>query len=451
MKQQIGRTHMMDDHEQIVLLYTMAQQMNYIRESFTAFETFKEELGDVVKSIAETQNAVKQELFLLRMHAELSSAKNKTKATEEELISSQPEEAKQPPLKQSGSSPNPPQPSSSKNSSTTPPGRSEQQESIIVEILPQQKEMLEILFIGDSISANIDMHAVENATGKKIVTAKAYSSVHDTVSNAAKQAARFPESNFTDVIPAQLRKTQFDCVILQSGSVDISNLNTKQTSPEDIEYFRQQTVLSANNLFAAAANALSVQPTLKKVVIMKQIPRYDPLVSDPLSLKPALSQLFNNTLTELWMSSPLKGRIVIGIHNIECSGAIQEARYREFKTRRFDGIHLLGSSGRKSYTLSVLTILNNAGLTSSEYAFHQSCDQYKYQNRGTQARISTVAEHTRMLTDKGITTGVVIVHQIFKMLQTQKISQFLQKTGSTNFLERTQKTGERGVLSPLPH
>ena len=70
---------------------------------------------------------------------------------------------------------------------------------------------------------------------------------------------------------------------------------------------------------------------------------------------------------------------------------------------------------------------------------------------GTQSRISTVADHTRMLTDKRITTGVVIVHQIFKMLQTQKISQFLQKTGSTNFLERPQKTGERGVLSPLPH
>ena len=43
---------------------------------------------------------------------------------------------------------------------------------------------------------------------------------------------------------------------------------------------------------------------------------------------------------------------------------------------------MLGSSGRKSYTLSVLNILNNGGLTSSEYAFHQSCDQYKYQNRG---------------------------------------------------------------------
>ena len=34
-------------------------------------------------------------------------------------------------------------------------------------------------------------------------------------------------------------------------------------------------MLSANNLLSAAVNVLSVQPTLKKVVLMKQIPRYD--------------------------------------------------------------------------------------------------------------------------------------------------------------------------------
>ena len=114
---------------------------------------------------------------------------------------------------------------------------------------------------------------------------------------------------------------------------------------------------------------------------MKQIPRYDPVSSDPLSLKPALSQLFNNTLTDQWISCPLKDKLVIGNHNLDCSGAIQQSRYREFKTGRFDGIHLMGSSGRKFYTLSVLNILKNVQLTSSEYAYHQSCEQYKYQNR----------------------------------------------------------------------
>ena len=170
--------------------------------------------------------------------------------------------------------------------------------------------------------------------------------------------------------------------------MDITNLDTKQPSSEDIEFFRQETMLSAENIFAAAVNALSLQPSLKKVVIMKHTPRYDPLLSDPLSLKPALSQLFNNSLTELWMSSPLKDRIVIGNHNLECSGAIRESRYREPKTGKMDGIHLVGNSGPKFYTLSVLNILNIAGLTSSEYVFHKSCPQYLNQRRQKQNKRS---------------------------------------------------------------
>ena len=138
-------------------------------------------------------------------------------------------------------------------------------------------------------------------------------------------------------------------------------------------------MFSAKNIFRVAENALSVSPSLSKVVLMKQIPRYDPAIVDPLCIKPALSQLFNNTITEQWMNSCHKDKIAIGSHNIECSGAIKEARYRETKTGRFDGIHLIGSSGRKFYTLSVLNILRSSKLTSSDDDYHQSCAQYKYQ------------------------------------------------------------------------
>jgi hypothetical protein len=120
---------------------------------------------------------------------------------------------------------------------------------------------------------------------------------------------------------------------------------------------------------------------LEKVVLMKQIPRYDPSSVDPLSIKPALSQLYNNTLTDEWMNSQFKDQIMIGNYNIECSGSIKEARYRETKSNRFDGIHFLGSSGRKASTLSVLNILKRCGITSSDHDYHQSCAQYKYQRR----------------------------------------------------------------------
>ena len=70
-----------------------------------------------------------------------------------------------------------------------------------------------------------------------------------------------------------------------SGSVDVSNLHT------DKDKSRQEVVKSTQNLFTAAVKSLSVQPSLKKVIIMKQIS------VDPLSLKLALSQVFNSTLT----------------------------------------------------------------------------------------------------------------------------------------------------------
>ena len=250
---------------------------------------------------------------------------------------------------------------------------------------PQTEASPKILYIGDSISANVDFNTLEIATQAEIVAAKAYSSVHDTTKNVAKHPAKFPASNFNDVVPNELKKAEYQSLILQAGSVDITNLKTKDDPTKYMEYFRQETVISAKNLFSTAVNSLKVQPTLTKVVIMKQIPRYDPSHVDPLALKATLSLLFNNTLTDLWMESPHKDKIFVGNHNIECTGAIKEARYRHTKSGKYDGIHLFGSSGQKAYTLSVLNILRAAQVTSSEDTFHLSCAQFKYQNRRRQA------------------------------------------------------------------
>ena len=52
-------------------------------ESFTQFETFKSELSNALKSLIETQNSIKQELFLIRnKQAELAGTERKTKAGE---------------------------------------------------------------------------------------------------------------------------------------------------------------------------------------------------------------------------------------------------------------------------------------------------------------------------------------------------------------------------------
>ena len=76
------------------------------------------------------------------------------------------------------------------------------------------------------------------------------------------------------------------------------------------------------------------------------------------------------------MVSPAKDRIFVGNHNIECSGAIKESRYRHTKTGKYDGLHLYGASGQKFFTLSVLNILQGAKEVSDEYDFHLTCPQF---------------------------------------------------------------------------
>ena len=80
---------------------------------------------------------------------------------------------------------------------------------------------------------------------------------------------KFPEVNFTDVVRRELDKGDFKTLLLQAGSIDVTNLNTSENPEEYMEYFRQITVMSANNIFQAATNAVRSKPYLRKVIIMK--------------------------------------------------------------------------------------------------------------------------------------------------------------------------------------
>ena len=141
-------------------------------------------------------------------------------------------------------------------------------------------------------------------------------------------------------------------------------------------------------MFDAAEHAVSVQPSLKKVVIMKQTPRYDLRAEDPLSLKPVLADIFNQTLAELWLNSQFNDNVAIVIHKLECTGGIREARYRDIRSQKYDGVHLYGPSGRKAYTISVRDILKSADIVEqtdgqilSGQEFFRNLCQFQYQKK----------------------------------------------------------------------
>ena len=339
------QSHLNDDHEEFIILHNMAAQVNDVHGKFGELGNFCTNVTNMLKVLMDNQVEMKQELFLIRNNVSTQNTCNKKHLEPESQIETPPH-----------------QPSKS----STPIKRA------------QKESRPKTLFIGDSISGNIHINTLEEATKTEFATAKAYSSIHDTVSNVAKHAAKIPEANFSKVIPEKLKTEAFENLVVQAGSVDITNLKTNVEPLKHEEYFRHEAVQSAKNLFNTCENAVKENQNLKKVIIMKQTPRYDPANVDPYDLKPVLSELYNRTLVQCWMSSNLKDRINVVGHTIECSGSIREARYRETKTGKFDGLHLLGSSGRKAYTNSVLNILKLAGMVDPNFD-HSDCPQTRHQ------------------------------------------------------------------------
>ena len=355
--------HLVNSHEDIILLHTTAKQIDGLRDDMVEIKVF-------MKSLLENQNKMKEELSLIKAMSEHPLP------TQHTTVQPSP-----PPLDSSAtrrpSGPPPPPPATSRTPAapTTPVTQSVQN----------------VLVVGDSISGNLHLPTIRNAMNAKVKAIRAYSAVYDDIEDGGKHAARFPAKNFADVVSAELSKEKTDVLIVQSGSVDITNMKTENNyNGEYTEYFKQQAVVAANNLFTAVVEAVEKHPEVKKIIIMKQIPRFDDVQSTPPSFKPLLSKIFNDTLASLKTTCPIKERIFIGEHNLFCSGGVREARYRCIQKRKYDGIHMFGPSGIKAYTASVVNILRSAQLVVTEPPKyledddHQWCRQTRYQAKQRQ-------------------------------------------------------------------
>ena len=369
--------HFEADHLEFVFMGQIDANQNAVSQNF---EKFKMELTKILNTIIEDHNVIKQELFIQRQdnHKHLEKIK---KIEEGVTILT---------TMMSSSAPTPAGAASSGSSSGTPavPFPAEKSQPI-PELQPKENPeplITKTCIIGDSISGNIDLKVLGKAMKSELTTAKAYSSIDDTNENEAKEKTRFPEKNFAKVINAEVKKSRPDILLIQSGSVDVTNLKTKGNNPDKYgEYFKQEVIISATNLFTHVCNVLKSDPHLKKVILMKQIPRYDHASNDPHAIKAALSQLYNDTLMQLWLASPLKDRLTIGSHRLECSGGVRESRYR-FRNK-FDGVHMFGQSDRKAYTESVLRIIRDAGHIKSPppsyfRRYHKTEDEAKPTTQG---------------------------------------------------------------------
>ena len=229
-----------------------------------------------------------------------------------------------------------------------------------------------VLLVGDSIAHNTNFNCIEVVTNTTLKTAKAYSSAWDN-------SARFKAQNIKDVTKNELMQSSYDHVLLAAPTVDISNLNTgNMKAADNVEALKKKVEISCKNMMKVAEDALVSHNNLKKVTIMNHAPRFDTAEMDPIGLKQNLANFANNYMLELWLDCPMKDKIVISSHNLECSGEQRIKRYTDDRTKRYDGVHLYGSAGKVAYTESVLNIMLGSLQPQTKADDHTRCPQSNY-------------------------------------------------------------------------
>ena len=181
--------HSTAHHEDTSLINTM---FDNVKEGLEQIELLKNMMLQVIKG----QNEMKQELFVIRndqrtvpiLQCTKDTSKNKSYAEVASAAASNSIPNIFPKVPQ-------PQQIPGHQGNFQMPLQDQQESYSSPKAFPasakQCQDSSKILFVGDSISGNINIKKIENATGREIVCKKAYSAIHDTKENVAKKAAIF--------------------------------------------------------------------------------------------------------------------------------------------------------------------------------------------------------------------------------------------------------------------
>ena len=301
--------HMAQEHEDKIVLHSMAKQVDYLAYRCGKAESFNNELVSVIRKLCENTEVIKKDL--ISIHNKLDPEAGKIPSKDNANVMKAPFVAAPP----------------SKITNTEDTNKKNIKQKSRYQLKPR------ILVVGDSLLQNSNFRHVEKVTQSTIKSAKGYSS-------AVGNNDDFKHPNITDVTKNELEKAHYNQLILAAPTVDISNIVTKGLKPgDDTEHMKVKVRESCLNMFTVAEHALD-KHKLEKVVIFNHAPRHDTIHEDPVKIKHNLALFANAHMRELWLSSPYKHRIAIGEHA------------REDKSGgRYNGYH---------YTKSILNILSSS-------------------------------------------------------------------------------------------
>ena len=241
-----------------------------------------------------------------------------------------------------------------------------------------------VSWIGTSISKRLNHDKFEKDLNVSLKVSKAYCIEEE-------ENARFKKSNFKAIVPQVIEKQNPDTLVLQTGSIEITNIDVNKAlmdSGKHIEEYKKEWFAKveedSNNLFDIAKEAL--EKNVKKVIILKRLPRYNRSSSDLIGVKSQLSKFANSVYDQrLIQEGSPKNIIVLGL-DLECSGQFRELVYGHHEDGKYDGIHLSGIAASRQFTYHTIKMLKAKVYLSllpkfrhRQVANHQNSEQGQYQ------------------------------------------------------------------------
>ena len=210
-----------------------------------------------------------------------------------------------------------------------------------------------VAWIGTSVSKvlNRKKFEEENEVKLKMFTA-------DVIDEEAESGYPKFHNNFKKVVPKVLNEENFDAIVLEAGSKEISDINVNEAvmdTKEDLLNIKKQWFArveeDSKKIFEIAEEAVAKNSKLK-VIIIKRLPRYDKSSQDILGIKSQLSVYANNVYDQLLLQSSYSSNIHVMEINMELqnSSYIRKLIYGDITSEQFDGIHLKGDGASRHLT-----------------------------------------------------------------------------------------------------
>ena len=265
------------------------------------------------------------------------------------------------------------------------------------EDLSNRNKKKKIVWVGTSLSKHLIKSKLEDDLKVDLKVDRAYCIENEP-------DAHFRERNFRAVVPKAIENENVETLVLQTGSIEITNINVSKATKnpkKNIEEYKKKWFAkvedNSENLFEVAERALKNSTSLKRVIIVKRLPRFDLSKDDDLGIKSELSNYANACYQQLWVKRGRPENIyIVQLDGLDSSNYIRKIVYGETNKENYDGVHLRGPHAARHLTYRVVQAIKSIITGSSEQQSHRNnkdnhrdCPQAQFQSQRRSANQRT--------------------------------------------------------------